>query len=49
MSTDAQPLVVTIVPTAIRVDISPVITTTEAQAVGRAVAGAAQTVAIKPA
>jgi hypothetical protein len=49
MSTAAQPLVVTTIPTAHRIEISAVVTVTGAQAIGRAVAGVTQTATIKPA
>lgn len=48
MSLLAQPLTVSILSTKIRVDIGPVSTVIEAQALGRAVAGVNQTVVIQP-
>lgn len=45
----AQPLAVSVVSSVIRVELGPAVTTTEVQPLGRAVAGASQTVIIKPA
>lgn len=44
-----QPVEVEIVSDKIRVDVAPVITTTEVQALSKAVAGASQTIIVRPA